>query len=224
MLFLLRWPPCSCNLMSTSTKFSSLSSITTSPASSLGRVAKLASCVLSTSRATSLDDTTTSGVSPSWSIISGPCTAARSLSARCASFPARWCMLPITGSLHGPGGVGAAAAACFFPLLTTASLTIWSTATASAERRSAWRGRASAPAPRRRRAAGACASTRRTARRGCRRRRRARPRRRAASGGWRSWRRASSAPPAPPPWTTPPPAASRRAGASSAGRARRRGP
>jgi hypothetical protein len=77
---------------------------TISPARSLGRVAKLVPWVLSTARAVSLDDATTSGVSPSRSIMSGTCAQVSSMSARCGSTFTRWCMLPMTGSCNDPGG------------------------------------------------------------------------------------------------------------------------
>uniref|UniRef100_R7W4C9 Uncharacterized protein n=1 Tax=Aegilops tauschii TaxID=37682 RepID=R7W4C9_AEGTA len=70
-----------------------------------GRVANEASWVFITSRAASRDETTSVGTSPSQSSMTGhPCRRARSRMARCGSAPTMWCMLPITGSVHGPGG------------------------------------------------------------------------------------------------------------------------
>jgi hypothetical protein len=69
-----------------------------------GRDANEVSCVFITSRAASLDEITSVGTSPMRSSITGPWRRARSRIARCGSWPARWCMLPMNGSCHGPGG------------------------------------------------------------------------------------------------------------------------
>jgi hypothetical protein len=75
------------------------------PTRSRGRLAKLGSCTLSTSRASSREVTTTSGiVGPIMSVMMGPCTAARSRRRRCTSVFTTWCTLPTTGSVRGPGG------------------------------------------------------------------------------------------------------------------------
>jgi hypothetical protein len=49
-------------------------------------------------------ETTMVETSPSRMCISGPCFLAKSLNARWGREPIKWCMLPMIGSLDGPGG------------------------------------------------------------------------------------------------------------------------
>lgn len=71
-----------------------------------GLDAKLMSWVFITSLATSGDETTMEETSPSLKCIRGPCFLAKSLSPRWDREPdkTRWCMFPMIGSFHGPGG------------------------------------------------------------------------------------------------------------------------
>jgi hypothetical protein len=70
-----------------------------------GRVASAASWVLMTSLAADANEATTTLSSPRRSSMSGaPSRRARSRMARCGNAPTKWCMLPMTGNRHGPGG------------------------------------------------------------------------------------------------------------------------
>jgi hypothetical protein len=72
----------------------------------MNRSANLASWFLRTSSAASVDDTTTAGTSPSHTCMSGPCFSASARIERwmLGLLITRWWRLPITGSVHGPGG------------------------------------------------------------------------------------------------------------------------
>ena len=61
-------------------------------------------CVFITSWASSGFETTMVETSPSRRCIKGPCLLAMSLNARWGKEPTNWCMFPIIGSFHGPGG------------------------------------------------------------------------------------------------------------------------
>ena len=71
-----------------------------------GRLANATSCARMISRAAHGDEANTTGTSPSLRYMSGASSRrARSAMARWTRLsPIRWCMLPITGSRHGPGG------------------------------------------------------------------------------------------------------------------------
>lgn len=69
-----------------------------------GLEAKITSWVFSTSLAVSGDENTMVETSPIFKCIKGPYFLDKSLRVLCGKGPPSWCMFPMMGSFHGPGG------------------------------------------------------------------------------------------------------------------------